>query len=242
MAQPRNVLWVSLVLLTNGAACGNRAPEKKTALPGGDAGLPRIEQVRAWGAHADTLLGRRPAQQTWSDPRGVPDRSHLPEAHYAINRALDLLRACGKEPDAADCMDAFGAGGKKILGSLGAGLMIGRRMADALSTKAEILASMREGRAALKAADESLQHGEHPYSHKLRGDALVLLGKDEEAASSYARAATTDPYITFLRALCLVRLGRMEEARPILDVALAKRPALRGDVEGAGPLLTKAGL
>ena len=62
----------------------------------------------------------------------------------------------------------------------------------------------------------------HPYlqvSRSSYGDALSLVGRDEEALAQYQRAFAMSPDLPWLRALqaaCLARLGRLDEAGMII--------------------------
>jgi len=87
--------------------------------------------------------------------------------------------------------------------------------------------------------------GEHPYHHRVRGDALLGLGRYQEALADYevvaAQLGPDRPVAIFAKGLCKVAL-KQPDGPELIEAALQKDEALRDDFPGSDALLKKHGL
>ncbi|MBI5493542.1 MAG: CDC27 family protein [Deltaproteobacteria bacterium] len=224
------------------AGCAREPAGIPVALPEGTP-ADAVTQRRAWRALRNQLLGTRDLEQTWAVAGGITDRTHLREALFVANRIIDIDRQCvAKKTD--ECLSNLDRAAARAGHGETYGFLWNRQLCDDLSTKAEVLLALGAHKAALAAAQASLQLGEHPYNAKIKGDVLFAMGRFAEALEAYERLkpGQRNPLATLMAGLCLHKLGRNDEARANLSQALAKVPSLRTDVPGAAEAAAALGL
>jgi len=242
----RKALYCAVLALVIAVVCaGACSPEPKGAPVSLPEGTPAdaASQARAWRKVRSGLLGTEHIKQIWPVAGGIPDTSRLPEALYVENKIIEIDRKCLAE-QTEECLTDFDRAAVKT-GIPGAYTMLrSRELCDDLSIKAEILLAMDDPKAALQAAGESLERGEHPYNLKNKGDAHFALGEHDKALAAYQQIAAGQrgAVVATMIGLCQHELGRSDDARATLTQAFAKQPSLRADVPGAAAAAKTLGI